>query len=99
MAVRALLGRRPLVQAFRVQVTDWDSASRLGSVNSSSRQYVLSGKLAPSYHPSGHIATSRHYSSEAKDDLRVRYLDGEDAGELTVSFGLNAAVLISKVSR
>lgn len=27
-------------------------------------------------------ASVRHYSSELKDDLRVRYLDGADQGEL-----------------
>eukprot|EP00064_Thunnus_orientalis_P012464 superscaffoldBa00001914_g12499 len=96
MAGRVLVGSRALLQAFRVKIADRDSACRLGVVCSVSRQYVFPGKVAPSC-PNGHGAVTRHYSSEAKDDLRVRYLDGEDAGIVVV--GINRAKAKNAISK
>ncbi|GLD74090.1 methylglutaconyl-CoA hydratase, mitochondrial [Lates japonicus] len=78
MAVR--VGCRHLLQAFRVQAADRDSACRLAASLACSRQYILSRKVSPS-RLNGPGTATRHYSSDSKDDLRVRYLDGEDDGE------------------
>ncbi|TKS84020.1 Methylglutaconyl-CoA hydratase, mitochondrial [Collichthys lucidus] len=72
-----LVGRRALLQAYRVQAADRDRACRLVAASSCSRRYVFSGK---GNGLNGHAALTRHYSSDSKDDLRVRYLDGEDSG-------------------
>ncbi|KAF3702434.1 Methylglutaconyl-CoA hydratase, mitochondrial [Channa argus] len=79
----ALLGRRALLQLCRVQTAEWDSACRPGATLSCSRQYVNSGKVSASL-LSRHRTLTRQYSSDYKDDLRVRYLDGDDAGIVVV---------------
>lgn len=72
-----LVGCRTLLQAFRVQTAERESACRLAAGSLCSRHYVFSGQVSPSRHG----AVTRHYSSDSKDDLRVKYLDGEDAGK------------------
>lgn len=82
VSMAVLVGRTSLLQAFRVQAADRDSACRLAAAfSSSARRYLLSGRALPASRLSGHGVATRHYSSEAKDDLRVRYLDGEDDGK------------------
>ncbi|KAG7221216.1 hypothetical protein INR49_017433 [Caranx melampygus] len=88
----ALVGRRSLLQAFRVQAADRDSACRLAAAFSSTRRYLLSGRVL-----SGHGAGTRRYSSESKDDLRVRYLDGEDDGIVVV--GINRPKAKNAISK
>lgn len=73
-----LVGRTALLQAYRVQAADRDRACRLVAASSCSIRYVFSGK---GNGLNGHAALTRHYSSDSKDDLRVRYLDGEDSGK------------------
>lgn len=86
MAVQ--VGCRTLIQAFRVQAADRGSACRLAAGSVCLRHYVFSGQGSAS---SRHGVVTRHYSSDAKDDLRVKYLDGEDAGKfLSVRLGVNA---------
>uniref|UniRef100_A0A3Q3GGH6 AU RNA binding protein/enoyl-CoA hydratase n=1 Tax=Labrus bergylta TaxID=56723 RepID=A0A3Q3GGH6_9LABR len=81
-----LVGRRALIQAFRVHTADRDSACRIAAATACTRQYVLSGK-----------ATTRGYSSDSKDDLRVRYLDGEDSGIVVV--GINRPKAKNAISK
>lgn len=95
LSMAVLAGRRALLQVFRVPTADRDSVRRLAPASSCSRQYVLSGKVSIS-RLNGHGAATRHYSSESKDDLRVRYLDGEDAGKfLSESTPVQMASLFS----
>lgn len=72
-----LVGCRTLLQAFRVHTAERDLACRLGTTSICSRHYISSGQIRPARHG----AVTRHYSSDSKDDLRVKYLDGEDAGK------------------
>lgn len=78
-SMAALVGRRALFQAFRVNTADRDSACRLAVSSYCTRQHVLSGGLPPASRGAG----TRCYSSDSKDDLRVRYLDGEDSGKFS----------------
>lgn len=73
-----LVGCRTLLQAFRVHAADRDRACRLAAASFCTRHYVFSGQVSASRR---HGAVTRNYSSDSKDDLRVRYLDGDDAGE------------------
>uniref|UniRef100_A0A3B4Y2E4 AU RNA binding protein/enoyl-CoA hydratase n=1 Tax=Seriola lalandi dorsalis TaxID=1841481 RepID=A0A3B4Y2E4_SERLL len=70
-----LVGRRSLLQAFRVQVAERDSACRLAATSSCTRHYLFSRTVSPASRLSGQGVGIRHYSSDSKDDLRVRYLD------------------------
>ncbi|XP_061603488.1 methylglutaconyl-CoA hydratase, mitochondrial isoform X1 [Phyllopteryx taeniolatus] len=82
----ALVGRRALLQ-----FTD----SKLGWSYLASRRYVCSAK---SFNfPAGLGALSRQYSSEAKDELVVRYLDGDDKGIVVV--GINRPKAKNAISR
>lgn len=72
-----LVGCRTLSQAFRVHTAERDLASRLGATSICLRHYISSGQIRPERHG----AAKRYYSSDSKDDLRVKYLDGEDAGK------------------
>ncbi|XP_071384376.1 methylglutaconyl-CoA hydratase, mitochondrial [Centroberyx affinis] len=90
-----LVGCKTLLQAFRVKTGDLDSLCRLGGCSSRSLQYLLSDKASP-VRPAGHGAT-RRYSSDAKDDLRVRYLDGEDSGIVVV--GINRPKAKNAISK
>lgn len=72
-----LAGCRTLLQAFRVQTADRERACRLAAASLCTRHYAFSGPDRTS-RPG---TVTRHYSSDSKDDLRVRYLDGEDAGK------------------
>lgn len=67
----ALVGRRVLLRALNAPLAD----RSLVTASCCSRHHVLPGNLRPL------AFTTRRYSSESKDDLRVRYLDGEDAGK------------------
>ncbi|XP_031734581.1 methylglutaconyl-CoA hydratase, mitochondrial [Anarrhichthys ocellatus] len=89
MAVQ--VGRRALFQAARVQATGRESARSL----SCSRQYVGFGKVSPSSRLNGYGA--RHYSSDPKEDLQVRHLDGEDAGIVVV--GINRPKAKNSISK
>lgn len=75
-----LVGCRTLLQAFRVHAADRDRACRLAAAPFCTRHYVFSGQVSASRR---HGAVTRHYSSDSKDDLRVRYLDGDDAGKFS----------------
>ncbi|XP_040013790.1 methylglutaconyl-CoA hydratase, mitochondrial isoform X2 [Xiphias gladius] len=92
-----LVRHRPLLQAFRVQAADRDSACRLAAAFSCSRQYGLSGRVSSSTRLNGQGAATRHYSSDSKDDLRVRYLDGEDDGIVVV--GINRPKAKNAISK
>lgn len=76
-----LVGRRALLQVLRVQAAEWDSACRPAATIFGPSQYVFSGTISPFSRQSRPGAVTRHYSSDSKDDLRVRYLDREDAGK------------------
>uniref|UniRef100_A0A673BYU2 AU RNA binding protein/enoyl-CoA hydratase n=1 Tax=Sphaeramia orbicularis TaxID=375764 RepID=A0A673BYU2_9TELE len=93
----ALVGRRTLVQLLRLQAAERDGAGRLGAACSGSRHYVLSGKAANASALNRTGPASRQYSSDSKDDLRVRYLDGEDAGIVVV--GLNRPKAKNAISK
>ncbi|XP_049460067.1 methylglutaconyl-CoA hydratase, mitochondrial isoform X2 [Epinephelus fuscoguttatus] len=95
MAVQ--VGHRALLQALRVQASGRDSACRLAAAWSCSRHYALSGKLSSSSLLNGHGAVTRHYSSDSKEDLRVRHLDGEDAGIVVV--GINRPKAKNAISK
>lgn len=83
-----LVGCRTLLQAFRVHAADRDRACRLAAASFCTRHYVFSGQVSASRR---HGAVTRHYSSDSKDDLRVRYLDGDDAGEFrSVQLGVSS---------
>lgn len=73
------------MQAFRVQAADRESVCRLAAVCYSSRRYALTGKAAQVSPLTGHRAAVRYYTSDSKDDMHVRYLDGEDAGIVVVA--------------
>ncbi|XP_053726250.1 methylglutaconyl-CoA hydratase, mitochondrial isoform X1 [Synchiropus splendidus] len=92
-----LAGRRALVQALRVQAADSDSVCRFSQTCSGYRRYVSFGKVASSPRMLGCGAAVRQYSSDPKDDLKVRYLDGEDAGIVVV--GLNRPKAKNAISK
>uniref|UniRef100_A0A3P9BYA9 AU RNA binding protein/enoyl-CoA hydratase n=1 Tax=Maylandia zebra TaxID=106582 RepID=A0A3P9BYA9_9CICH len=75
-----LVGCRSFWQSFRVQAAHRQSACRLAAAFFS-RRYVLSNRVVLCPRLNGHGAVTRYYSSDSKDDLRVRYLDGEDSGK------------------
>ncbi|XP_072227536.1 methylglutaconyl-CoA hydratase, mitochondrial [Leuresthes tenuis] len=54
-------------------------------------------RAVPGPRPSGSRAAARHYSSDPKADLRVRYLDGEDTGIVVV--GINRAKAKNSISK
>lgn len=83
----ALLGRRLLTRALRVHTADRDSACRAAASVTCTRPFVLIGK----------VPTARNYSSDSKDDLRVRYLDGEDSGIVVV--GINRPKAKNAISK
>lgn len=71
----ALMGR--LLRACGARALDRDGACRITAACLKATQpRALIGSL----HAPG-AAGARRYSSESKDELRVRYLHGEDAGE------------------
>ncbi|KAM8872742.1 methylglutaconyl-CoA hydratase, mitochondrial [Synchiropus picturatus] len=92
-----LAGRRALVQALRVQAADSDSVCRFSQTCGGYRRYVSLGKVASSPRMLGCGAAVRQYSSDPKDDLKVRYLDGEDAGIVVV--GLNRPKAKNAISK
>ncbi|XP_060923179.1 methylglutaconyl-CoA hydratase, mitochondrial [Limanda limanda] len=61
------------------------------------RHAVLLGAVPRAVRLPGGGAAERHYSSEPKDDLRVRYLDGEDDGIVVV--GINRAKAKNAISK
>ncbi|XP_078127614.1 methylglutaconyl-CoA hydratase, mitochondrial isoform X2 [Sander vitreus] len=97
LSMAVLVGHRALLQAFRVKATGHDSVCRLAAAFSCSRQYAFPGKVSPSSRLNGPGAGTRHYSSDPKEDLRVRYLDGEDAGIVVV--GINRPKAKNAISK
>ncbi|XP_008289821.1 methylglutaconyl-CoA hydratase, mitochondrial [Stegastes partitus] len=85
----ALLGRVALLQAFQAR-----TAARNGSCRSAAALFCFrhSGKVS-----GGPGAPTRPYSSDLKDDLRVRYLDGDDAGIVVI--GMNRPKAKNAISR
>ncbi|XP_010885799.2 methylglutaconyl-CoA hydratase, mitochondrial isoform X2 [Esox lucius] len=79
-----IVGCRVLLQSFRQQTGTIDGVCRLKD-HAKYLQNLLNNKLQY-IRPTSNGAT-RHFSSDAKDDLSVRYLDGEDSG--IVVFGIN----------
>ncbi|KAK6316454.1 methylglutaconyl-CoA hydratase, mitochondrial [Coregonus clupeaformis] len=79
-----LVGCRVLLQAIRPQTGTLEGVRRLPE-HAKSLHNVLNNKLL-CIRPTSNGAT-RHYSSDIKDDLSIRYLDGEDSG--IVVFGIN----------
>uniref|UniRef100_A0AAZ3QQZ3 AU RNA binding protein/enoyl-CoA hydratase n=1 Tax=Oncorhynchus tshawytscha TaxID=74940 RepID=A0AAZ3QQZ3_ONCTS len=79
-----LVGCRVLLQAIRPQTGTIEGVRRLQE-HTKSLHNVLNNKLQY-IRPTSNGAT-RHYSSDNKDDLSIRYLDGEDSG--IVVFGIN----------
>uniref|UniRef100_A0A4W5JVI7 AU RNA binding protein/enoyl-CoA hydratase n=1 Tax=Hucho hucho TaxID=62062 RepID=A0A4W5JVI7_9TELE len=79
-----LVGCRLLLQAIRPQTGTIEAVRRLQEQTKSFHN-VLNNKLQY-IRPTSNGAT-RHYSSDIKDDLSIRYLDGEDSG--IVVFGIN----------
>ncbi|KAM9820625.1 methylglutaconyl-CoA hydratase, mitochondrial [Neosynchiropus ocellatus] len=92
-----LAGRRALVQALRAHAADGDSACGFSVTCRGYSRYVSLGKVASSPRVPGCGAAARHYSSDPKDDLKVRYLDGEDAGIVVV--GLNRPKAKNAISK
>ncbi|XP_061656765.1 methylglutaconyl-CoA hydratase, mitochondrial isoform X2 [Syngnathoides biaculeatus] len=88
----ALFGRMAFLQACRLLFIDISNPRKLGS---SSRRYVCSVKSFIS--PVGLGALSRQYSSETKEELLVRYLDGEDNGIVVV--GINRPKAKNAISK
>lgn len=80
LGMAVLVGCRSFWQSFRVQAAHRQSACRLAAAFFS-RRYVLSNRVVLCPRLNGHGAVTRYYSSDSKDDLRVRYLDGEDSGK------------------
>uniref|UniRef100_A0A3Q3XLG7 Uncharacterized protein n=1 Tax=Mola mola TaxID=94237 RepID=A0A3Q3XLG7_MOLML len=80
-----LVSCRTLLRMLRVQTADRyeGSACRLAVASLWTRHHVL--------------ASPRHYSSDSKDDLRVRYLDGEDTGIVVV--GINRPKARNAISK
>ncbi|XP_037340703.1 methylglutaconyl-CoA hydratase, mitochondrial isoform X2 [Pungitius pungitius] len=62
---------------------------------SCSKQYVAFAKVSFASRLNGHGA--RHYSADPNDDLRVRHLDGEDAGIVVV--GINRPKAKNSISK
>ena len=77
----ALVGRGALVQAVRLRAADRDSAGRLAAAVACSGRFAARGGASRCARLHGRVAATRLYSSDSKDDLRLRYLDGEDDGK------------------
>ncbi|XP_077593226.1 methylglutaconyl-CoA hydratase, mitochondrial-like isoform X2 [Stigmatopora nigra] len=91
----ALVGRGALLQACRVNFIDSANTCKLGSSYFASRRYVWSAK--PKFPSLGFGPVGRQYSSDAKDDLVLRYLDGEDHGIVVV--GINRPKAKNAISK
>uniref|UniRef100_A0A8C5NF92 AU RNA binding protein/enoyl-CoA hydratase n=1 Tax=Gouania willdenowi TaxID=441366 RepID=A0A8C5NF92_GOUWI len=94
-----VLGRQALRQAMPVCLlaAEWDTAGRLtASINSTGHPAFSGGRLLnPLW--SGLAPRKRFYSSDSKDDLRVRYLEGEDSGIVVV--GINRPKAKNAISK
>ncbi|XP_054612464.1 methylglutaconyl-CoA hydratase, mitochondrial [Dunckerocampus dactyliophorus] len=93
----AQFGCRSLLRPFRVHFTDSDSLRTLWPSCLALRQYVCSAKWKSYSPPVGLVSVARTYSSEAKDDLVVKYLDGQDYGIVVV--GINRPKAKNAISR
>lgn len=80
-SMAVLVGCRALLQAFRRQPAQLDGTRWSAAAVLRHKHYVS--------------PCSRHYSSDARDELRVRYLDREDAGEWGQT-GANARAVLQK---
>ncbi|XP_042365068.1 methylglutaconyl-CoA hydratase, mitochondrial [Plectropomus leopardus] len=95
MAVQ--VGHRALLQALRGQASGRDAVRRLAAAFTGCGHYGLSGQVSASSRLSALGARTRHYSSDSKEDLRVRHLDGEDAGIVVV--GINRPKAKNAISK
>ncbi|CAL8322199.1 unnamed protein product [Lota lota] len=77
-------GNRIVLQALRFQTGDLRHFRRTGAYSNVFNVAVPAKASCGRLDDRGFI---RHYSSEAKDELRVKYLDGDDSG--IVVFGIN----------
>ncbi|KAF0038807.1 methylglutaconyl-CoA hydratase, mitochondrial [Scophthalmus maximus] len=84
-----------VLRAFRVPAAHRGVACGLSAALSRTTQSVFPGGPTPSAQPAA--AAARHYSSDPKDDLRVRYLDGEDHGIVVV--GINRPKAKNAISK
>ncbi|XP_061732825.1 methylglutaconyl-CoA hydratase, mitochondrial isoform X1 [Nerophis ophidion] len=92
----AQFGQRALLRTFRVHVSDSNSQRIVWPSCLALRQYMYSAKQKASS-PFGRVATARTYSSDAKDDLLVKYLDGQDYGIVVV--GINRPKAKNAISK
>lgn len=74
--------RTLLLQALRVPTAGRERSLRLAAAASLCARRDGTFTSSSSSSASSSFAARRHYSSESRDDLRVRYLDGEDTGKL-----------------
>ncbi|CAB1460491.1 unnamed protein product [Pleuronectes platessa] len=86
-----------LMQTFRVQAAHRGGACSLMAALSCTRHFDIIGAVPRAGRLHGPAAAARHYSSDPKDDLRVRYLDGEDDGIVVV--GINRAKAKNAISK
>lgn len=91
-----LVRGKALFQAFRVQTADRHCGCKLAAA-SCTGNYVYSTEVWTSSLLLRHGSMSRYYSSESRDDLRVRYLDGEDTGIVVV--GINRPKAKNAISK
>lgn len=85
------------MQAFRAQTADRDRVFWLAAAAFSSRFCGRDGNAPDKSSFARNRAAVRHYSSDPKDDLRVRYLDGEDSGIVVV--GINRPKAKNAISK
>uniref|UniRef100_A0A8C5CQC7 AU RNA binding protein/enoyl-CoA hydratase n=1 Tax=Gadus morhua TaxID=8049 RepID=A0A8C5CQC7_GADMO len=83
-------GNRMVLQALRFQTGDLRYFRRAGA-------YANSFHVAVPANASVGRGSTRQYSAEAKDELRVKYLDGDDSG--IVVFGINRPKSKNAISR
>ncbi|XP_075885338.1 methylglutaconyl-CoA hydratase, mitochondrial [Nelusetta ayraudi] len=100
--------RTLLLQALRVPTAGRERALRLAAASLCARRDAVSGPArgtisssssssSSSFSSSCSFAARRHYSSESRDDLRVRYLDGEDTGIVVI--GINRPKAKNAISK
>ncbi|XP_056146695.1 methylglutaconyl-CoA hydratase, mitochondrial isoform X3 [Lampris incognitus] len=82
-----LVGCRNASQTLRLHTGNLENVCRLGA--------YFNSQFAPSYKTA--FAPARCYSSDIKDDLRVKYLDGDDSG--IVVFGINRPKAKNAISK
>ncbi|KAM3599912.1 uncharacterized protein V6R79_013688 [Siganus canaliculatus] len=91
-----VVGRRSLVQSLGMQTGDRGVLFQLATVTSCIRKHLFSDKLSHSSRLNGYGAI-RHYCYNSSNDLRVRHLEGEDAGIVVV--GINRPKAKNAISK